>query len=77
MIIETSSPSLATKCAHTTHAAWGVVAKLPGLRRDLWLLGASGILGQLQQYGHCVCLVNMMAVVEISRHATVCIFLDF
>ena len=30
MMMRISSPSLATKCAYTTHAAWGVVAKLPG-----------------------------------------------
>ena len=30
ILIETSTPSLATKWVYTTHAAWGVVAKLPG-----------------------------------------------
>ena len=45
MIIGISSPSLATKWAYTTQVACGVVAKLPWLRRDLWLLRAIWHLG--------------------------------
>ena len=37
------------------------------------VLSPSGILGQLWQYGHCICCMEIMAIVEIPRCASVCI----
>ena len=75
-----SSPSLASKCAYTNICYLWSCCQITWLRRDLWLLRASGTLGQQGQHGHCICHLSIMAIVEIPKCATVlfvCIFLDF
>ena len=37
------------------------------------VLSPSGSLGQLGQYGHCICWVEIIAIVEIRKCASVCI----